>query len=108
MAVKKTTPKKAAAKKPPAPKSSVEKAKETPALARKSSRSDTYGATGFGETRSGVMAKDLKAFKKWNDKLPKDVQATVSGFTKRGNIAEFYMGPGFQDYNPTPKKKKKK
>lgn len=66
------------------------------------SRRDKYGQTGMGETRTGVMRKDLKELAKTNKKLPKDAQGAVQSFTKRGNINEIYFGPGFAK----PKKKK--
>jgi hypothetical protein len=66
-------------------------------------RTDRYGNSGMGETKSGVMKKDLKALAKENKKLPKDSQGFASSFTARGNINEIYFGPGFMKLN---KKKK--
>ena len=67
-------------------------------------RTDRYGNSGMGETKSGVMKKDLKALAKENKKLPKDSQGFASSFTARGNINEIHFGPGFMGLG---KKKKK-
>lgn len=108
MATRKAPVKKAVAKKTAsaADSSKLTASQKATLAASAKNRTDRYGNSGMGETKSGVMKKDLQALAKENKKLPKDSQGFASSFTERGNINEIYFGPGFMKSGKKKKKKK--